>query len=438
MTLAHGIYTAAGIGILMAAVLPPLVRRRPFSMPMVFLFAGAAIALLPLGIPVVDPVGDGVWVEHVTEVCVIVSLMGAGLAIDRPFGWRAWAGAWRFLGIALPLTVAAMGLLGRWLMGWPPAVALLLAAVLAPTDPVLAAEVRVGEPTSGEDDDDEEDVRFTLTSEAGLNDGLALPFVLAAVALATSAGGGWSAEWIGHWLLADVLLRAALGLVAGLAVGRLLGWLFFRSRRLRLSQQMEGFTALGATFLAYGLTELIHGYGFLAVFVAACTIRAAERNHGYHQVMHGFSEQIERLLTAVLLFLLGGYLVAEGFSALSWQGAVLGLALIVLIRPAAGAAAQLGFPVGLRERAVTALFGIRGIGSLFYLAYALARGPFAPYADELWAVTAFTVLASVLLHGATATPVIRRLDQRRSRGRRVKDEPGPSIRPESAVHARQE
>lgn len=415
MTLAHGIYAAAGMGILLAAILPSLVHRRPFSLPMVFLVAGAAIALLPFDLPVVDPVRDRAWVEHVTEVCVIVSLMGAGLAIDRPFGWRAWAGAWRFLGVALPLTIAAMGVLGWWLMDWPPAVALLLAAALSPTDPVLAAEVRVGEPTSGEDEDDEEEVRFTLTSEAGLNDGLALPFVLAAIALATAAGEGWSADWIGHWLLADVLLRAAVGLIAGVTVGRLLGWLFFRFPRVRLSHQMEGFTVLGATFTAYGITELVHGYGFLAVFVAACTIRAAEHNHGYHQVLHGFSEQIERLLTAVLLFLLGGYLVADGLSVLGPRGALLGIALIVVIRPLAGAVAQLGFPSGRRERAVTALFGIRGIGSLFYLAYALGEGPFARYADELWAVAAFTILASVLLHGATATPVIRHLDQRRAR-----------------------
>ncbi|MEU1350985.1 cation:proton antiporter [Streptomyces sp. NPDC005775] len=415
MTLAHGIYMAAGIGILLAAALPPVVHRRPFSLPMVFLVAGAAIALLPLDVPVVDPVRDRVWVEHVTEVCVIVSLMGAGLAIDRPFGWRAWAGAWRFLTLALPLTIAAMGVLGWWLMDWPPAVALLLAAALSPTDPVLAAEVRVGEPISGEDEADEEEVRFTLTSEAGLNDGLALPFVLAAIALATAAGDGWSADWIGHWLLVDVLLRAVVGVIAGVAVGRLLGWLFFRSPRVRLSRQMEGFTALGATFTAYGITELVHGYGFLAVFVAACTIRAAERSHGYHQVLHGFSEQIERLLTAVLLFLLGGYLVADGLSVLGPRDVLMGIALIVVIRPLAGAAAQLGFPSGRRERAVTALFGIRGIGSLFYLAYALGEGPFARYADELWAVAAFTILASVLLHGTTATPVIRYLDQRRSR-----------------------
>ncbi|MEU9091608.1 cation:proton antiporter [Streptomyces sp. NPDC048428] len=415
MTLAHGIYMAAGIGTLLAAALPPVARRRPFSLPMVFLVAGAAVALLPIDVPVVDPVRDRVWVEHVTEVCVIVSLMGAGLAIDRPFGWRAWAGAWRLLGLALPLTIAAMGVLGWWLMNWPPAVALLLAAALAPTDPVLAAEVRVGEPTSGEDEEDEEEVRFTLTSEAGLNDGLALPFVLAAVALAIAAGEGWSADWIGHWLLADVLLRAAVGLIAGVAVGRFLGWLFFHSLHVRLSQQTEGFTALGATFTAYGITELAHGYGFLAVFVAACTIRAAERNHGYHQVLHGFSEQIERLLTAVLLFLLGGYLVADGLSVLSPRGALLAMALIVVVRPLAGAAAQVGLPSPRRERAVTALFGVRGIGSLFYLAYALGDGPFARYADELWAITTFTILASVLLHGATATPVISHLDQRRSR-----------------------
>ncbi|OKI45968.1 hypothetical protein A6A29_30955 [Streptomyces sp. TSRI0281] len=130
-------------------------------------------------------------------------------------------------------------------------------------------------------------------------------------------------------------------------------------------------------------------------------------------MLHHFTEQIERLLTALLLFLLGGYLVTEGLPTLSWQGALLAAALILVIRPLAGFASQLGFPADRRERLVTALFGIRGIGSLFYLAYALGHVPFTGYAEELWAVVSFTVLASVLLHGVSATPVIRRLDRRR-------------------------
>lgn len=202
----------------------------------------------------------------------------------------------------------------------------------------------------------------------------------------------------------------------GVLTGWLLGLLFFRARpsALRLSDHMEGFVALGATFTAGGATELLQGYGFLAVFVTACTIRAAERSHGYHKVLHEFTEQIERLLTAFLLFLLGGYRLADALPSLTWQQAVVALLLVLVVRPAAGWAGLLGGPAGRRERLVTAVFGIRGIGSLFYLPYVLGHSDhFVPYQQQLWTVVTFTVMLSVLLHGATATPVIRRLDRLR-------------------------
>ncbi|MCS0636732.1 cation:proton antiporter [Streptomyces sp. LP05-1] len=409
MTPSDVIYAVLGVGALAAAVLPRVVFRRPYSMPMVFLAAGVLAYLAGLPLPAVDPVADRVWVEHTTEVCVIVSLMGAGLAINRPPGWRNWAGTWRLLGITMPLSVAVTALLAWALLDWPFAAALLLAAVLAPTDPVLAAEVRVGEPTDSEHDEDE--VRFTLTSEAGLNDGLAFPFVLAAVALAGAGGTGW----LGGWVLSDVLGKGVVGLVAGVLTGRLLGLMFFRARTraLRLSEHREGFVALGATFLSYGVTELAHGYGFVAVFVTACTLRAAERSHGYHKVLHEFTEQIERLLTAVLLFLLGGFVAAGGLAALTWRSAAVGLLLLLVVRPLTGWAAQLGFAAGRRERIVTAVFGLRGIGSLFYLAYAFGHAGFGGLERELWAAVAFTVVVSVILHGVTAAPVISRLDRLR-------------------------
>lgn len=412
--LSDAVYLAMGIGALGAAVLPRLVFRRPLSMPMVFLTAGMLAAALPVTVPVVDPGRERLWVEHATELCVIVSLMGAGLALNRAVGWRRWMGPWRLLGIALPLTIAATVALAVSVLGWPLAPALLLATVLSPTDPVLAAEVRVGEPTDAEDDED--DVRFSLTAEAGLNDGLAFPFVLAAVAFAAVPVGGSATGWIGQWFLVDLLARAGIGIAAGVVAGRLLGLMFFRARpsALRLSEHMEGFVALGATFVAYGATELLHGYGFLAVFVTACTIRAAERSHGYHKVLHEFTEQIERLLTVFLLFVLGAYLVTGGFSHLTWRGAAIGLLLILVVRPLVAWASLLRTGSGPRERVVTAVFGIRGIGSLFYLAYAFGHSDrFDAHADELWAATAFTVLLSVFLHGVAATPVIRCLDQRR-------------------------
>ncbi|MFG3099168.1 cation:proton antiporter [Streptomyces sp. NPDC048182] len=404
-------YVLLGLGALGAAALPALVARRPLSAPMVFLALGFAVFLLPVGLlPELDPVADASAVEHLTEICIVVALMGAGLAINRPFGRRSWSTTWQLLGVAMPLTILATAAVG-WALGWAPAVALLVAAVLAPTDPVLAGEVRVGEPTDAEFDEDE--VRFALTSEAGLNDGLAFPFVLAALALSAASATGWSAGWIGHWVWYDVLARIAIGTAVGVAFGRLLGWLFFRARStaLRLSEHSEGFVALAATFASYGLTEVIHGYGFLAVFATAVSIRTAERAHGYHRVMHSFMDQVERLLTAAILFLVGGFVAQGGLAALTWRGAVVALLLLLVIRPLIGFASQRRGAGARRERLVTAFFGIRGIGSFFYLSYALGHGRFAAPADGLWAAVAFTVLVSVVLHGTLATPVVARLDR---------------------------
>jgi sodium/hydrogen antiporter len=403
-----------GVGALVAAWLPGLIHRLPISLPVAFVLAGIALYLLPLPLPLPepDPVAHRVPVERLTEICVIISLMGAGLALNRPFGRRQWGSTWRLLAITMPLTIVAVALAASSLLGWPLAAALLLGAVLAPTDPVLASDVQVAEPADSDPDHDDDEVRFTLTSEAGLNDGLAFPVVYAAVAMAGTAGLG---GWLGKWLLVDVLMRAAIGVAAGLAVGWVLGRMFFNAGnpRLRLAERSEGFVALAATLLAYGATELLHGYGFIAVFVTACAIRAAEKTHGYHSVLHGFIEQIERLLTAWLLLLLGGFVAVGGLGALTWRGALVALLLLLVIRPVTGWLAQLGGAAGPRERGVVAFFGIRGIGSLFYLAYALGHADFKISPDEAWAVVAFTVLVSVCLHGVTATPIMDRVDRLR-------------------------
>ncbi|MBC8091798.1 MAG: cation:proton antiporter, partial [Pseudonocardia sp.] len=317
---------------------------------------------------------------------------------------------WRLLAITMPLGILAITLLVGWGIGLPWAIALLLAASLAPTDPVLAADVQVGEPTDEEDNEDE--VRFALTSEAGLNDGLAFPFTYAAIAIATAglAPGGW----LGEWLAVDVLYKIVVGCAAGAGIGWLLGRLFFRaaSDTLRLAEHSEGFVALIMTFLAYGLTELVGGYGFLAVFACAVVVRGSERGSGYHQVLHDFIEQVERLITVGLLLLLGGAIVGGLLGPLTWQGAAVGLALLLVVRPLAGWLALRGSSGSRAERAAIAFFGIRGVGSLYYLAYATTQAEI-PGADVLWAVTAFTIVVSVVMHGVTATPVMQWIDRRR-------------------------
>src|SRR5829696_1515900 len=202
-----------------------------------------------------------------------------------------------------------------------------------------------------------------------------------------TAGGASVGSWLGRWAAVDVLYKIAVGVLGGLAVGWLLGKLFFRARSevLRLANHAEGFTVLAATFLAYGVTELAGGYGFLAVFVCACSVRASERNHGYHQVLHDFAEQVERLFTVGLLLLLGGAIVNGLLGPLTWGGALVAVLLLFVVRPAAGWLALRGAPGTHAEHGVIGFFGIRGIGSLYYLSYALASAEF-PQPERMWAI----------------------------------------------------
>jgi len=414
------VYVVAGASLLLAIVLPALLDRWAVSAPMVLVAVGIVIGLTPLpdGLPL-DPQENRAAIEHVTELAVLVALMGVGLAIDRPLelrnraSWRRWSPTWRLLGITMPLCIAGVALLG-WGAGLAPAAALLLGAVLAPTDPVLASDVQVAGPQTGDHEVDEADeLRFTLTSEAGLNDGLAFPFVYAAILLATEgAVRHWALEWVFLYLIGKV----ALGVLAGLLVGRVLAYVAFRSASpsLRVAERGESLLALAALITAYGVGEVVHGYGFLAVFVCAMTFRSAERDHDYHAAMHEVAERLERLLTLFVLLVLGIALTRGLLASLDWRGVAMGLALIFLVRPAAG---LLGLaPLGSRSSPLTgpqrwaaAFFGVRGVGSIYYLAY--AGGEVEAFgADWLWSTVGFTIVASVLVHGALASPVMRRVD----------------------------
>ncbi len=402
-----------GLLVLLTAWLPMALKEAPLSLPIVCVGLGAGGFWL-LGDPGFAP-HPGEYpaiVERLTEAVVVIALMGAGLKLDRPFGWQGWRLTWRLLGIAMPLTIGALAIMGHLLLGLGWATALLLAAALAPTDPVLASDVQVGPPGDGGEDE----TRFALTSEAGLNDGLAFPFVHAAIALA--GAGSIAAFPLGHWLEVEVVWKIAAGLAVGWGVGFLLGWLIFHiPNRARLSRTGDGFVALGATCLAYGLAELSYGYGFLAVFTAALALRAAERGHAYHQKLHDFAEELERLMMMALLVLFGGALGSGGLlAALTWQGALYGLLALFLVRPLSGMIGLAGSDCPQPERAAISVYGIRGLGSVYYLAYALPRERFEQV-PLLWSTAAFIILISILLHGATVTPVMRRLDAMRGKSR---------------------
>jgi NhaP-type Na+/H+ or K+/H+ antiporter len=397
---------ALGLAVLAAAALPRLLASRPLSLPVVHLVIGGVAFWLIQDLPTPDPIGEDAVVERLSEIVVIISLMGAGLRLDRPLGWRSWSLTWRLLGITMPLTIGATALLGWAGLGLAPASAVLLGAVLAPTDPVLASDVQVEGPGEGDDEDDE--VRSTLTAEAGLNDALAFPFTNLAVALAV---GG---SWLGGWVLDDVVVKLAIGLLVGVAGGRALAWATFRGAGgTALARTSEGIVAVGATLAVYAVAEVAHGYGFLSVFVAALILRNDERGHQYHEVLHAFADGVERIGSVLLLLLVGGAVARGALGPVGLAEAGVAVALVLLVRPAAGWLGLLGTSPSRHERAVIAFFGIRGMGSVYYLAHATGQADFAE-AERLWAVVLATIVLSVLVHGATAGAALWKADLQRT------------------------
>ena len=404
-----GFLFGLGAMVLLASWAPLGLKRLPFPMTLPIVCVALGFFLFASNVFTADP-SPRTWdtlTERMTELVVIVSLMGAGLKLDRAVGWRRWGTTWRLLAIAMPLTIAATAWLGMIGLGFPLALALLFGASMAPTDPVLASDVQVGPPGKGDGDE----VRFGLTSEAGLNDALAFPFVHLAILVA--AGGLGDAAAIGEWFGIYVVWKLLAGLGMGMLVGRAMGFLIFSSRRGGLSRHGDGLVALAATLIAYAATELAHGYGFLAVFVCALTIRASERHHEFHEELHHFSDQVERLLMLLLLVLFGGALAKGMLDALTWHDALVCLAILLLVRPLAGMLAMAGSPHPPLERWLLAFLGIRGIGSMYYVAYGINHGDFGD-SERLWAAVGFLVLASIVIHGLSSDALLRRLARRRT------------------------
>jgi len=381
-------------------------HERAFSASLIYLGLGAAgaVAIGGLDIDWIDPIADAGLIEHLAEAALVMALFSAGLKLDRPLTFADWSSVTRLLVVAMPLTIGAVALLGSALLGLSGAAALLLGAALAPTDPVLAGDIGVGPPGHEE----EHEPNFALTAEAGLNDGLAAPFVLAGVFIAEEGGRDWTLDW----LAADVLYAIGAGTAIGAGAGTLAAWSIKRLRsREMLASEYDGFHAIASALVIYGLAELAGGYGFLGVFAGGLAFRRYEHDHEINATVHEGAERVEKLLELSVILLLGSMLTLTGLAVPGWEGWLLAVLLLVLVRPAA---CLLGL-VGSRmdhadEKAFVAWFGVRGVGTLYYVALIVASDALGARERELlvWTCVA-AVLISIVVHGVTAGPSLRRL-----------------------------
>lgn len=390
--------TIVGLAALGMAWMPAISKKTRVSYAIWYVFAGFLLYAFSNFFPHPDPIRKETFTVHFTELAVIISLMGTGLKIDERFSLKNWAIPFRLVTITMILTIAAVAYLSMKFLDFDLPSAILLGAVLAPTDPVLASDVQVGPPN----DKDRNETRFALTAEAGMNDGMAFPFTWLAVAFALNRPDANNSGTVGDWLWMDLLYRIVVGVAAGFLIGRLLAWLLFYLPKRNASVEVrDGFVAISVTLVVYGVTELFSGYGFIAVFVAAVTIRNYEMDHEFHSKLHSFTEQIERILLSIVLLLFGGSLATGILNELNWAMALFGLIFLFLIRPVSGLIGLLGSKLNFKEKAAISFFGIRGVGSFFYLSFALNKSDFQ-FTNELWAVVSFVVLISIIIHGSTA------------------------------------
>jgi NhaP-type Na+/H+ or K+/H+ antiporter len=395
------------LGVALAAAVAALSHEheRAFSATLIYLAFGlaAALAIGLFDLRWVDPVDDARVVERLAEFAVIVALFSTGLKLDRDLSWSGWGSVTRLLAIAMPLTIVAVAAFGAAAMGLSVAAAIVLAASLAPTDPVLAGDLGVGPP--GEED--EREPNFAITAEAGLNDGLAFPFVILGLLVAAHADGAWVAEWV----LADLLWAVVVGVGLGAAIGYGLAaaavWL---RRHDLLAPDYDGWLAIPAVLLIYGATEVANGYGFLAAFAGGLAFRRYERDNELNARVHGGAEVAEKFAELSIVLLIGSMVTISGLAQPGWSGWLLVPLLLLVVRPLAVLASLVGSGLPRGERLFLGWFGVRGIGSLYYVAFAVSAGTLGAENDVevVWTAIA-CVLCSIALHGITGTPFARRL-----------------------------
>ena len=408
------------VGVLLIAMTMggSFVARLPLSPAMLYLAVGYGIGPAGLRLVDLDPLRDAMLLERLAEVAVLISLFTVGMKLELPFDDRRWRIPVQLASLSMLATVAAVTAVGVLVLDLPLGAAVLLGAILAPTDPVLASDVQIANPG------DRDQLRFGLTGEGGLNDGTAFPFVMLGLGLLTLHDLG-ALGW--RWWAVDVAWAVAGGLGIGYLLGTLVGRgvIYLRTRH-REALGADEFIAFGLIALAYGVALLCATYGFLAVFAAGLALRRIDDRSSPRtaiastsraaapanmmQAVQRFNAQLERFAEVAVVLAVGALLaVVEFRREVLWFIPL----LFLVVRPLAVYLGLLGTTVTGTRRTLMAWFGIRGIGSIYYLMYAISHEIEPGLADRLVSITVAVVVASIVAHGVSVTPLMTRYEKRR-------------------------
>lgn len=389
-------------------------KRLPVTPAIIYLAVGLVVGPTVLNAFHFNPLKQSALLEVLTEVAVLISLFSAGVKMPVPVSFARWRTPILLASVSMTVSVVLVAAFAYYLLGLPLGAGILLGAILAPTDPVLATDVQIRHPG------DRDQLRFTLTCEAGMNDGSAFPFVMLGLGLLGLHELGESGL---RWALVDVLWATAAGTAIGVASGAALARLGWKLRGQSPEHKlMDDFLGLGLIGVVYGLSVLVHAWGFLAVFFAAVALRQTEvklagaiepaapgasaDTQPVPTVSEGsliFKEHLERLSEMVLILLIGGTLFLDSWS---WRAVGLALFLFVVARPVSVLAGLSGTRISWPIRGMVGWFGVRGIGSLYYLMYAIEQGLPEKLALELIQLTLVAVTLSILVHGTSVKPLM--------------------------------
>lgn len=372
------------------------ITRLPLSFALIYLVIG--VMLGPYGFNLIQVRPQASFLERLTELVVIVSLYSCGLKMNRPLQIWAWDSTVRLIGLLMPISIFGIAAIAHWFLGFDWGAAILLGAILAPTDPVLASEVQISYI------EDRDELRFGLTSEGGLNDALAFPFVYFGLYLLKDNNLN---NWFKQWVMVDLLWAIAAGIIMGIVVAKVVVWIEQKLQQVRpVDKLMEDFTGLSTILLTYSLTELVNGYGFLAVFVAGIIVHQSHQNQEKRLAQIEFSEQIEKLMEVGTILLLGSLLRLQPIVQFIDDALLIAVLLFLLIRPLGAWISTIGERYHPIKRLLFGWFGIRGVGSLYYLSYVFGEGLKGEIGEQIAWITYITIALSVIIHGISSTPLM--------------------------------